>query len=323
MAGFHPQRLTTSCSLNQVVVGERKAVDLLSVKALAELMGREGLAPGEAPSWRLRELLEAGDGRARAVVAEFGRRLGDLLLTLKHPETPGRQGSDAVRRAYLDHWLTIGRVWLAGGLVSAPMGAHMVTAARHVLGEALAVEVARHPTELPLVGAAMAAGVGDGDVVTLDFGHTAVKRGVAHFAGGVLEELRVLRSMETAGRLVPSSPEAVGAAIAAIAAETFREAREAGFQPSPRSVMSIASYYGRPETRGLYANLGTLPAGWLSAAVSSATGLATDIDLIHDGTAAASALAGERDAAVVTMGTSLGVGFAPAERGSHGAPAHG
>lgn len=36
-----------------------------------------------------------------------------------------------------------------------------------------------------------------------------------------------------------------------------------------------------------------------------------DVRLLHDGTAAASAMAGEAHAAVITLGTALGVGFPP------------
>ncbi len=43
--------------------------------------------------------------------------------------------------------------------------------------------------------------------------------------------------------------------------------------------------------------------------------LPPEVALLHDGTAAALACAGEERAAVITMGTALGVGFSPSADG--------
>jgi hypothetical protein len=53
------------------------------------------------------------------------------------------------------------------------------------------------------------------------------------------------------------------------------------------------------------ANLGD----WLGARVAERTGRPCRVQVLHDGTAAAQACAGSDNAAVIMLGTALGVGF--------------
>ena len=52
-------------------------------------------------------------------------------------------------------------------------------------------------------------------------------------------------------------------------------------------------------------------ADWLAEPIGERTDRDLRVSLVHDGTAAARAYAGVERAAVVTMGTALGVGFSP------------
>jgi hypothetical protein len=85
---------------------------------------------------------------------------------------------------------------------------------------------------------------------------------------------------------------------------------------------SIACYLhsGQPLPRqgGTYAQLHTLSpnlSNKLSSDVSELVKQHIEIKLIHDGTAAARAYANHVDTAIITLGTAIGVGFAP--RGEH------
>jgi hypothetical protein len=52
--------------------------------------------------------------------------------------------------------------------------------------------------------------------------------------------------------------------------------------------------------------------------VGAELGEAIDVSLVHDGTAAATTYAGASNAAVITVGTALGVGFPPPADGLMG-----
>jgi hypothetical protein len=87
---------------------------------------------------------------------------------------------------------------------------------------------------------------------------------------------------------------------------------------SPAAVAVLASYLrdGQPLARqgGIYAALNTLApnlARWLGDRLAAELGRPFALTLLHDGTAAARACAGTPQTAVITLGTSLGVGFAP------------
>ena len=55
-------------------------------------------------------------GKANPGIGHRPQGLAALIATLLHPETPPRQGGTPIRRAYLEYWRSIRRVWLAGGL---------------------------------------------------------------------------------------------------------------------------------------------------------------------------------------------------------------
>ncbi len=82
----------------------------------------------------------------------------------------------------------------------------------------------------------------------------------------------------------------------------------------------LAAYVqdGKPldlERGGYYAlnKLSSDISGWFSEQVSRASGHAVEVEFLHDCDAAAVALAGRQRAAVVMLGSALGVGFVPPE----------
>jgi hypothetical protein len=102
---------------------------------------------------------------------------------------------------------------------------------------------------------------------------------------------------------------------------TWRAARDVRPEVSATIVASIASYVrdGQPLPRqgGSYPQLLRLADNverWLSDRLSEALDRPMKVRLLHDGTAAARALAGAENAAVMTLGTGLGHGFPPESR---------
>jgi len=104
--------------------------------------------------------------------------------------------------------------------------------------------------------------------------------------------------------------------MAAIIAATWRAGQAQGVPLAAAIPVSLAAYVkdGSPlltqggvymQTRLITDNL----AATLAQRVSAALGRAVHITLLHDGTAAAAVYAGAENAAVITWGTALGIGF--------------
>ena len=326
--GLDPANLTPAASLNRVRFTElwgfqipARMVDwaayaLLSAKALADLSARSG----------------SQDEAAR----RFGERLGWLLVTLRLGDPASRAARPDWDESYWQHWASITTVHLGGGVVSGEIGTRIAEQAAHTLAEAgmgdCAVQVAPWPEHLPLIGAARM--VTDASIpetsdmssaVVFDFGHSFVKRALARYQDGSLAELRLLprlpaRLPEVASGADPTPEQTLrlGEQMVATMAETWRAARLFDEAVSPTIVASLASYLrdGQPLARqgGGYAYLSMLSknlADWLAARLTDTLGRQITVRLLHDGTAAAMAMAGERNGAVIMLGTSLGVGFPP------------
>jgi len=95
------------------------------------------------------------------------------------------------------------------------------------------------------------------------------------------------------------------------------EAAASGIAPDADLMLSVAAYVrgGRLLGNGLYASLNALAEDarpLLADAIHTQTGQVMRVHLIHDGTAACTLYAGAPNAAVIVVGTALGIGFPPA-----------
>jgi len=319
--GFDPRRLTPIASLNRVRFVEsaglvlpadmlnRTAFELLSAQALADLARQHG---------------DASDTIAR----RFGERLGWLIVTLRRGDVASRAARPDWDESYWRQWARVSTIYLGGGIVGGEIGPHLVRYASRTLEAAgLAdcdIRLAAWPAHLPLIGAARTAPASRSAVV-FDFGQSFVKRAVARYENGTLAALRLLPRLPARWTQLPLGHDPtlehvrlLGNSMVQTMAETWRAASTADSPVSPTIVASLASYLrdGQPLARqgGAYAALLELSenlATWLADRVSHATGHRLTVRLLHDGTAAAYARAGEPCAAVITLGTALGVGFPP------------
>jgi|GEM_PF-6028950 len=328
---FDPQELTADASLNDVVIGPaqgapgdvagRPARDVCSRNALLGMAQAAGLI--DLDPARLSDQLAASalsskiaEGRAsRGVLEAFGARLGALVVTLRDPATPAQQGSNPGRRAYLDHWLTVQRVWLAGGLLRGTAGDVIACGVRAVAALAerpCPVAVIADPEVAALIGAARFATVADGTVVVADLGHTSIRTALAD-----IRERTVVRLRDVASTPAPIGEgdldEEVGRAVRR--ALTFAARRAAAGNPGEVEVaVSVASYlrHGQPvdDGRSIYGGLGATTDA-MTAALAAAAGRDATIRFVHDGTAAAAASGDTASSAVVSAGSWLGIGFTP------------
>jgi hypothetical protein len=327
--GFDPNRLTGEASLNKVVivrfagvdVGGVAAVDACSREALLALARSAGL-PRLSRRWLADDLghlaTSADPTEARAAtetLEAFGRRLGALVATLRRAATPAEQGNTHLRLAYLEHWLTVDRVWLAGGLVQGPAGDAILRGARAVAARAerpCPLELGPYRALGPLVGAARRAAGDVAIAAVADLGHSSIKTAIA-----LIEDRRVVALDLLAASPVPPVTSAALMADAVVDALTEVARRARTDSGSTTSVTaSVASYVadGIPidDGRSVYSKLGG-SMSTITEAISSRTGRDVSLRFVHDGTAAASSTGDAGRSGTITAGTRLGVGFTPPE----------
>jgi hypothetical protein len=189
------------------------------------------------------------------------------------------------------------------------------------LHQVCVVELAPHPSLLPLIGAARSHSVPrlHSQAIVLDFGHSQVKRGIAYLTSdGQLRRLRLLPSVAVPdfSLISDGSSTGVSAFFLDVVSATWRLAQSgaAGEQAwmDPGVVISLASYIaeGLPaQTRSLYAAIRRFQPTSLTAALRARTGVDLQVNFLHDGTAAARAVTASSREAVILLGTNLGVGL--------------
>jgi len=266
---------------------------------------------------------------ALALADRFGQYLGYLILALRRGDTTNRRARPDWDDSYWAHWATVTTIYLGGGIVSGRLGPHVIAHATRLLQRVgmtdCAVRLAPWPALLPLIGAARTAPPACRSALTFDFGQSVVKRAYARYVEGTLTDLQLfppvpVRDLTAALGANPTTAQVkhLGELLVTILADTWRTAQTPGQNPDPVLNVSIASYVrdGQPLTRqgGPYAALQTLSPNlerWLATRLSATSGHPLTVRLLHDGTAAAHAQAGAAHAAVITLGTALGVGFPP------------
>jgi hypothetical protein len=347
---FNPDQLTPSASLNRVRIVDlpgvaleasvkgKTAYELLSAQALTDYLREHanalGLDAGHSDAAPLPvafdRCFEADDKHIRAAAEEaaghFGRRLGYLILTLKRGDATNRRAREEWDDTYWAYWASIREIWLGGGLVSGHLGRRLWQYAQTVLAEAGTLDCALHlsayPSALPLVGAARCFPPESWAGLVFDFGHSYIKRACALYESGTLMILHLLSPL-AADWAEPAEDQAGQSRRWAermidVVADTWQATRPSGLTPAAVMVASIASYVvdGQPAAydRGIYAQLRAISDNlgrWLSQHVGERVERPVEIGLLHDGTAAARTYAGTAHAAVIMLGTGLGVGFPP------------
>ena len=243
------------------------------------------------------QLLSSAALASLSDVHEYGQRLAELITEL----TTGPSEEQAVlqwndpkwRAAYLRYWQRIERVWLAGGN-AAGLGLPLAEAVSAKV--AREVRLAPNPVHAALFGAARSYAMPRGPRLVLDFGQSAVKRGLASYRDGRLERVDLLPSTAA-----PTEQ------VVEFVRDTLRDSmREAGDGIDRHVVASLACYVvaGRPVDKpSTYSPLKDV------SNAEIARGLGIRLSYLHDGTAAARGIDDPEHSAVITLGTYMAVGF--------------
>ena len=336
LASLSRRRLIALPGLDEDDVG-KSGWELLSKAALVKLIlpHVRALELADTPDDDLPQQLNAilaGPARPRRALAEsiaeqHGRRVGYLIASILLSQHGLTEPMVAWEKAYLKQWRDRAQeIVLGGGLANGRLGEVIRDAAQEVLADcdqARRLDLAEHSTYLPTIGAARSVPTsGHGAAVVFDFGGTKAKRGIAVFdRREALSRLRILPPRDI-GHLVQAGKTAeLGAAMVEIMAETIRAA-EPSIILAPTILCSVAAYVedGEPARidRGAYTWLHHLAPdirAWFCAQVGAVVDRTVEIEFVHDCDVAACALAGRPNAAVLMLGSSLGVGFVPPAEG--------
>ncbi len=308
------------------------ASELLSARAVAALVRavtERPVAEISAP-----ELLRAFDAAfddpvtqpaALTVADEVGRRLGALLVMLWRGDAANRAARPEWNDGHWAYWAAVERVVIGGGLLAGRLGAAVVPVAKAFLTAAgcpIVVERSPYGDAIALVGLARHAPAGAKHMLLFDFGHTAVKRGLATYRDGTII------SVATRPPLPPpcednwhahSGPEWAQRrweGMAAAIAVEWGEVAAPGDGARLAIGLCLASHLqdGHPvgKDHGCYTilqELGPHLATFMRDDLAARLGPFRALALIHDGLAAASTHTGEPRTVVLTLGTAIGVGY--------------
>ncbi len=329
-ARFESRRLRPDAGLNRLVISGqvgaphdivgREVRTLLSAAAVRDLGAAHGLLLSRASvaDDLGRACGSEVPGRrqaAVAVMAETGHRLAWVLATLHAPGTAADQGWSPWRRDYLLHWATVGEVGIAGGLVAGAVGGAVVNATNgvlHGLGSPVSARLVPRPEVAGMLGAARCAGVADGMVVAVDLGHSAAKSGLVRMCQGEVSDLYVSRRAEVGlDPAAPVPPERFETLLDDVLRAAGSDAHEHAVRVDAIA-LSVASYMAEPAAeRSAYLGMPDLRGAEWSAKLKALFGRSLKLEVLHDGTAAASSWAPSPGSvsATITLGTYLAVGF--------------
>ena len=264
----------------------------------------------DAPLLVLDRALTAGEAWAQGVAEAWVDALAHLLGTLRTPTATDRQARAEWAGADWARWEAARRVVLCGGVVAGELGSRASDDPRLRVHGA---EVAVDPARAPLRG--LATGLGDDAALVLDLGHSSIKAApVRH--GTLGPTVRVAVPWRPFDTSTWPTPAAVLDLVADASRRALPEEHARGRLPVR---VAVANYVvdGRldeDETYGTLARTGEDPRGVLADALSTRLGRTVEVDLlVNDGAAAALSVGSHRPAAaVISIGTSLGLGFVDA-----------
>lgn len=340
-----PHQLTPAASLNRLVISQlpgtiahadlmdRRASTLVGAEAVLALIRLSAkalhLEPEmlEAPTPELfaafDACLESDNMRIQAaahrVARQFARNLAALLIVLRRGDERNRATRPDWDATYWDYWASVPRIWLGGGLIRGHLRdtlIHDISVLFHRADTPFPdLRLDPHGEYLPLVGAARCASAGCASALVMDFGHTGIKRGLARYEHDTLTHLHPLPTLPTR-HIDPANDAALRGLLWSMQGTIINAYQQT--QPDcPIIPVSIAAYlneWGQPMAMqgGVYAALSRITPSVqdaLGEAVRAHTGREVQVTLIHDGTAAATTHPHD---AVITLGTAIGNGMAPA-----------
>jgi hypothetical protein len=265
---------------------------------------------------------------AYAISRQLGRNLGFLLLTLHRGDKVNRDARSDWSPREWDQWHTIRQVYIGGGIVSGRLGDHVIENARQIIsfngyGEVIRVKKGTHPRMMAAIGATRYFPQETKQALCLDLGQTSVKSIVTHFESDIVTHVTQLPTHDVKWnwRNDPNAkndidPHDVVQFVTNELMDNWMTVVNKKIRLDRDIMICIAAYVqrGRLFGNGIYAQMNILAEDvriYLSRKLREQAGIDSNIHIIHDGTAAAAVHAGEKNSAVLVLGTAIGVGFVP------------
>jgi hypothetical protein len=338
LASLNRRKIAALPSIKEGIVGSTGS-ELLTkpglirlIQSFGPLPGLEEVEPREYPQQLNRFLDEPthpAHGTALRIAECYGRRLGALLASILLFGEGLTEPIDAWEACYLAYWRETTRdIYLGGGLANGKLGAITSQKAEEVLVESgisgRRVRTAPQPSFLPLLGAARSVPGKPRAAVVADFGSSRAKTGLAVYdQDGCISGLNTYPAIDIHELTAQEKTIELAEAMVEIINGIFRRAAEPA-SLSPQIICSVAAYVENGEpvkiNRGPYTLLHQLSPNlraYFEEKISQACGREISITFEHDGDIAGCALAGREPAALVMLGTGLGVGFIPPARDFH------
>lgn len=276
----------------------------------------------------LSKALESDDFEIKAaaeeIAADFGRRLGLIVYTVKCADEATKAENSWHSEQDWQTWRDMNKVYLAGGLANGALGDKLRYYAQVLLNELnipdIEIIISRNPSYVQMIGCARMNN-GDSDrALVLDFGHSFIKSGIAFYNGKKLSRIEMLPKIksEHMGRDYSDKNAELRDAmalhdfIADVISRRYLEYSNGGI--SDHIVISIANKVigGKIGRGGCYYKLMLVSdeyERYLERCVSERVGRDIKITLIHDGGAAAMCISEEKNAVMIALGTAFGVGY--------------
>lgn len=262
---------------------------------------------------------------ARQIAQAYGRKLGFLLLMLKRADPENRAARPEWGAAHWQFWQGITSIIVGGGMLAGRLGEEALPVAQAVLAQHgfAGVSLTRSPygAYLPLVGLARTAALQTPAMLVFDFGHTAIKRAVVQYNQDQVIALHILPPLPTVCGDLNGSVEAVQeqwGQMLAVVEETWRQVVPERGQVLVGLGISLACYLfdgqPSPNDHGCYGSLQVLSPNlekFIQQQIAERLQMEIQVGVLHDGTAAAIAHAGQAHSVVLTLGTAIGNGFPP------------
>jgi hypothetical protein len=275
---------------------------------------------------------------AQQIADDYGRRLALLIISLIRADHVAQLARPSWSKAHWELWQSITTIHVGGGLLAGAMGPLAAAAAAEQLFRCgcheVDLQLSPYGAHLPLAGLARTAPADAGASLLLDFGQSYLKQAFVFTGPDFRTRLYLLPVRPLYHNLESTQTSARGLAIAVAdriienVVHCYQLVADMVWPISPSISLSLACYLVNgqppPSEMGLYGRLQLLNDDlprYLGKRLSVALRRQSQTKLFHDGTAAALVLAGKPHAAVLMLGTAIGVGFPPqTDHGLGGAP---
>lgn len=291
-----------------------------TVRQHAEALGIPATLPDNELMARFDSCFESPEEKIQTLAIRIAsakaRYFSHLLRTLK--SGANHSARPEWDEAQWEHWSSIRQIVLGGGQLRGNYGRAIHEHVFHLLADLeVDISLSRFGAVLPLIGAARFAPADTPAAIVMDFGTTTIKRGMAQYDGGRLNQLQVLPALPSNCDEKTDTTQSRWTEFWKAIGKTWQDFMRIQGEPPPAILISMATYLkdGQAyEQRGCYHLLRQLSPNFqdfLIQEIKKETDQIPYLRLIHDGTAAASAYAGYDKTAVITLGTWFGIGFSP------------